>query len=419
MAIELDWMEGDDQPGVSWEEVPDPLTAAPQTATVIGSDPPTQTAPNPVRKALLVVGVILLIGAVAAAAVVFWRAGTGNEQARLDLEAAIQSMLSAQENGNPSLYGQWLDDSNPFWRAEQLAAVANADRQRVPVEVTVASADLTGTEAIAELIERYADGTVLQRQASFRLSNNQWRLAPPQPNRFGEETETETAHFRILAREQDEALLGQISNLAEGAFVTLCGNLRCQHDSRPLVLLVAYGHEGPLGPYAADIVLPSPQLAGITSDGNLGPDFQEELVSQLARRLARAKAPNASPALLDTIADWALVEVFGEDIRMGIEPLPDPQSETLMSLNDAWRLIAIANEESNGLAQAEIRSLLLFAEEAFGDGAVGRLLEASAEASILDQVVRQAFDIDLRNLQARWQAWLSQASPSPPGTSTG
>ena len=61
------------------------------------------------------------------------------------------------------------------------------------------------------------------------------------------------------------------------------------------------------------------------------------------------------------------------------------------------------------MERALVASIFGYAQEAFGDGAVGRLLEVST--GDLPDALRRAFGITMADFQTGWQAWM-QAGPS-------
>ena len=404
MTIELDWHEGDENPGVTWESAPEPLPNAPSPPATIARGHRAQGgAPGWVPRFLVSVLAGLVLGAVILAGVLVWRSERGNEQARQDVAIAATLVLDAWKNHDILLYSDLLDSSDPVWKSRMVAGLRSMPP---PEAITVDALTLDGPVAVAEVTEMSADGVALQKLAFYRLTNGQWRLSPPQPDSFGPTISEESSHFRITVRERDEHLLPDLVNMAEGGYVTLCGELRCTLDAEPLVLRLAYDFSNAgSDPAFGEISILSPWLTGRTAKGLPAPAFEQELIRQLAVQLALDKAPNTAAPVLEAIGDWAAAELAGAPMPGG-EALPLAlQNGGLLPLDVVWRQANSPPHVANPLVKAQLHTMLTFAQATLVDDAIGRLLEAGTGP--LSVVLQRAFRLDATTFSADWLRWLS------------
>jgi hypothetical protein len=414
MTVELNWHEGDDHESIFWHSEAEPLpVAVPRSAPIVQAAT-SEDAPSRLRLLLLGAAIGVIIGLLALGALLLWRAHQGNQLARQDLAATTALLLEAQNAGDVQRYAQLLDPSDAVWKARQVAGLRHPE-QRLPAALTVERVRLLGDLAEAEVVEANGDG--LSRLIFFRLAEGQWRLAPPAPSAFGDEKQAETTHFRILYRERDQRFLPALTNLAEGTYVALCGELRCSTGSGLLELRLAYDAQAddpPVTPGA--VIVASPGLVGWQPNGQPGVLFNQRLAGQIATQLAALKAPQASDSLLELIGAWAMEEpVSGrspmDDALASMDPI-----QGLLSLDRAWAAVVRRNS-SDWLARAEVGSVLRFVQSTWGSDAVGLLLENATGS--FGEMTRRAFQIDGPAFQRLWLAWLAQQQPPPPGTSTG
>jgi hypothetical protein len=414
MTVELNWHEGDDQDGVFWEHEAAPLPVGAARSAPIAQRATDHTALSRLQLLLLGAGIGIVVGLLALGALLLWRANQGNQLARQDMAVATALLLEAQAAGDVQRYAELLDSSDQVWKARQVAGLRHPDGH-LPGELTVERVRLLGDLAEAEVVE--ANGAGLSRLIYFRLADGQWRLAPPAPDAFGAEKQAETTHFRITYRERDQRFLPALINLAEGAYVALCGDLRCSAGSRPLDLRLAYDAQAddPAATPGA-VIVASPSLAGWQPKGQPGALFNQRLAGQIARQLAALKAPRASDSLLELIGAWAM-----EEPANGRSPMDDALAtmdpiQGLMSLDRAWAAVVRRNS-NDWLARTEIGSVLRFVQSTWGSQAVGLLLENASGS--FGEMTRRAFQIDGPTFQQMWLAWLAQQHLPPPGTSTG
>ncbi len=365
MTIELDWHEGDESSGVSWESAPEPLPAASTPpATIARGHRAHGGALGWLPRFLVSVLAGILLGAVILAGVLFWRSGRGNEQARQDVSAAATLVLDAWKNRDIKLYSDLLDSSDPVWKSRMVAGLRVI---QPPESIAVEELTLDGQLAVATVTETNADGVALHKLAFYRLTEGQWRLAPPQPDSFGPTIPEESPHFRITVRKRDERFLPDLVNMAEGAYVTLCGELRCKPASQPLTLRLSYDVAGTRAePTPGEVSIPSPWLTGRTAAGLPTADFEQELIRQLAVQLAMDKAPDTPPALLEAIGDWAAAELAGAPVPGGETLPPALQNGTLLPLDIVWRQASSQPNIANPLVSAQLHSMLAFAQATLG-----------------------------------------------------
>ena len=404
MTIELDWHEGDESPGVTWENAPEPLpNASTPPATIARGHRAQGSAPGWLQRFLVSVLAGLVLGAMILAGVLFWRSERGNEQARDDVAIAATLVLDAWKNHDILLYSDLLDSSDPVWKSRMVAGLRSMPP---PEAITVDKLTLDGQVAVAEVTETGADGAALHKLAFYRLTDGQWRLASPQPDSFGPTISKESPHFRITVRERDKRFLPDLVNMAEGGYVTLCGELRCTLDAQPLILHLAYDFANVgTDPVPGRLSILSPWLTGRSAEGLPASAFQQELVRQLAVQLALDKAPSTSAPLLEAIGDWAAAELAGAPMPGG-ETLPLAlRNGTLLPLDVVWRQANSQPRVANPLVKAQLHTMLTFAQATLVDDAIGRLLEAGAGP--LPVVLQRAFQLDSTTFASDWLRWLS------------
>lgn len=416
MGIELNWQEGehipppDDRssaPAVVWDTEPPPLPAAKREAVTIAASRPAAPRRLRPRTLALLLGIPLAVLALAVG-VLYWRAYQGEKAAQRDIEATLQTLLEARRDGDRTLIAKLLDPSDPVWQERQQEALLTAPSDALPDAVRVASVVLRGDYALAEVVEISANAPPLRKRVSLYRLGDVWRLAPGDPALVGEESTRQSTHFTVYYRQVDEPFVPDLINAAEGAYVTLCSELRCRAAGPRLSLrLMPPGAVGPTFE-AGVLAVPSPWQLGVDPAGRPTPAFYQQLTHQIGWRLAQIKAPEAAPALWSAVGDWAAAELaaaplpgdaaFVEHIRNGRQPLP---------LDVLWRAVAIDNDVTP-LTAAQLRLMLAFMQENYGPDAVGRLLEGAPRH--LHQIVRRRFGADIHSLEAAWQQWLRGAA---------
>jgi hypothetical protein len=415
MTVELNWHEGDDQAGVVWEHEAAPLPVALPRPAAIAEQVRDDSGPSRVQLMLLGAGIGIVLGLLALGALLLWRANEGNQLARQDVAAAAASLLEAQAAGDVQRYAALLDSSDQAWKARLVAGLRHPDRPQ-PVDLTIERVRLNGNLAEAQVVE-FSGDEPLRRVAFFRLAEGQWRLAPPAPAVFGAEQQASTTHFRIHYRQQDQRFLPALTNLAEGTYVALCGELRCTAGSRPLELRLLYDAQADNPPLTPGVVaVASPSLAGWQANGEPAVLFSQRLAGQIAMQMAAQKAPRASDTLLELVGAWAMEQPANgraamDDALATMDPI-----QGLMSLERAWAAVVRRNS-NDWLARTEIGSVLRFAQNTWGSDAVGRLLENTSGS--FNEMTRRAFQVDGPTFQQMWLVWLAQQQTPEPGISTG
>jgi hypothetical protein len=419
MTVELNWHEGDEQSGFAWAPATTPLPpsapAAPAPAAIVRGKAEAEPASR-LKLLLLGMAIGIALGLLILAGVLFWRANQGSRLAQRDVAAAAALLVEAQATGDIQGYAGLLDGADQTWKARRVAGLRDPANPG-PGQWTVDQVRLHGDLAETDITVTAGDDTPTRRVVFFRLNEGQWRLAPPAPSVFGEEGEAAATHFRVLYRQQDERFVPDVINLAEGAYVALCSELRCIEDSRPLDLRLLYDARADApGLAPGEVAVASPSLAGWQPDGQPGAAFNQQLVSQIAAQLALATAPDAPPALVQVIGHWAATGLADE-----VAPIQETLTQalragSLLPLDRAWDAVARGNGDS-ALARAELTSMLHFLQTFWGSDAAGLLLQHSAGS--FDEMARRAFDIDGESLQDGWLAWLTgQYTPSPGRTNS-
>jgi len=369
------------------------------------------TEPSRLQLLLLGAAIGVVVGLLVLGALLLWRSNQGSQLVRRDVTAVSEHLLAAQAAGDVLRYAELLDGTDQVWKARLVAGLRGANAAPVD-EWTVEQVRLQGDMAEAEVAVSGDDGGTLRRLVYFRLVDDLWRLTPPTPASFGDEQQTTTQHFRILYRARDQRFVPGLVNLAEGAYVTLCGELLCSADSRPLELRLLYDAQADDPATTAGVVaVASPSLAGWQANNQPGELFSQRLTSQIAAQMALASVPSASPAFLAAVGDWAAAELAG-----GPAATDDLTAETRVPLYRAWDG-AVQGDNDNPQAQSSLASVLDFVQDTWGSDAVGLLLKHASGS--LDDMARQAFQVDGRTFETMWLAWLAEKQAPLPGTSSG
>jgi hypothetical protein len=416
MTVELNWHEGEEQSGVVWDRAADPLPVATPTPVAIVQGAAGSTGPSRWQLLLLGATIGIVLGLLVLGALLLWQANQGNQLARQDVAAASALLLEAQAAGDVQRYTELLDGTDQVWKARLVAGLRSTNTAP-PGQWVVERVRLQGDLAETEVAVTGDDSHTLRRLVFFRLADGQWRLAPPAPDAFGNEKQTTTPHFRVLYRERDQRFVPGLVNLAEGAYVALCGELRCTTGSRPLDLRLVYDAQAGAPLITPGIVaVASPSLTGWQPDGQPGAAFSQELVRQIAAQLALSKMPATSTALLAVIGDWAAAELAGglslvdETLARGL------RAESLLPLDRIWDAVVHGNSDDQ-LFWGGIASVLRFVQSTWGSDAIGLLLEHAYGS--LDDMTRRAFQVDSQTFEQMWLAWLLQQPAPVPGSSTG
>ncbi len=412
MSIELNWHEGDEHPNIVWDtaaqDLPVPKAAPAVIAQALPAKPALRLPRGRTLALLLAIPAVLLL---LAGAVLLWRVNRGDELARQDIEAAAQAALVARQDGDRELLALLLDPSDPVWVEQQLALLSTPAATTWPAAIDVEKVELSGNQALATVSETQADGSRLRKLTFWRLSDDRWRLTPANQALLGEQQQTRSPHFVLTYSKVDEPFIVDLINTAEGAYVTLCGELRCRRDTLPLSLQLYYDIAATATAQIGRVLTPSPWLVGVDAAGKPAPAFTQELVRQLATQLAQAKAPEAAPTLWQAVGDWAAndlagatlpaapetpgADLFAAHIQAGRLPLP---------LDIVWSEVALEGNEDNALAQAQMVRLLAFVQASYGSDAVGQLLEGAPRH--LHEIVRRRFAVDLQTFEQAWLQWL-------------
>lgn len=404
MSVELNWHEGEELGDVLWEQPETPAAAEP-ARTIVSQARPRPGRSRAVVPFLLAVLVGVLIGGAALAAFIAVSADQGRERARQDIETAVGLLLETQRTGDVRGYAQLLDPGAEVWRSRQIAGLRQATLP--PVQASVQSVQLQGDLALAELLETHAGGgETTTRSAFFRQSSGQWLLTAPVPEQFGRPAQVDTTHFQIEYRRADEPMTEALVDLAEGSYITLCGELRCRASERPIRLVLGYDDSTPVADGALHIR--SPRLLGVDSAGHPGMAYERALIRALATYMTVERFPAASPALQSAVADWAEADLTGSASAQIATLLQAARRGDLPSLDGAWQLVARQNR-GGALEATQVASMFAYAQETLGAGSVGRLLEAAPGE--LSTVLPRAFDVSSDEFEAGWQQWLQAGPP--------
>ena len=404
MSVELDWREGEESGDVRWEQ-PESETTPEPARTIVSRAQPRPGRSRMVVPFLLAVLAGVLIGGAALAAAVAVRANQRNELARRDVEAAVALLIEAQRAGDVFSYGQLLDPAAEVWHSRRIAGLRQAASP--PALTQVQSVRLQDDIAMAELLESAANGgQAATRTAFFRLSEGRWLLTAPIAARFGAVLQQSSPHFLIEYRKSDEPAMQGLVDLAEGSFVALCGELRCRASERPLQLVLAYEDDVVASDGALHVR--SPRLTGVDNRGYPGEAFRRALARALAMQLTVEGFPAASSALRSAVGEWAAGDLTEATYRNMATLRQAFQRGELSSLDGAWQVVAVRNG-GGALEQTMVAGMLAYAQDVFGSGAVGRLLDAAP--ATLPDALRRALDVSTDDFEAGWLEWLQAGPP--------
>ena len=403
MTVEMDWREGDQAGDVAWDPSVTPVAvpAGPNPAGVIvvaGGAAPRRASGW--TRFLLAMLAGALIGAVVLGVLLFQRVDAGNERIRQDVELTVGLLLDAQQSGDVRGYADLLDAGSQIWRTETIMAL---DPDTAPLTAAVQAVEMQGDLAVATIVEQgTANSPALTRTAFFRLSDGQWLLTPPQADTFGELRERATSHFLISYRQADEPAMDAVVDLAEGAYLILCSELRCAPARAPMRLALSYDGQDLLA-------LRSPSLSGIGQSSRPGPAFEGALAGAIARQMAAEKGAT-TPVLADAVADWSaagLAGVWSPEMKrlQGAQHQPGAAR-----LEPAWQTIALRGAFAPS-EQAVVASVLIYAQQTYGSDAVARILEAGQRP--FGEVVQRAFAVPQDSFEVGWLRWLNQTQEQP------
>jgi len=421
MSVQFDWQEGNEHPSAAWSDATDPLPFPSEPPRTIVSQAAGSRRRLRLSRRWLALLAFPLLGVVIVVGVFLWQTRQGNSAAQRDIDAVAQQALAAQQAADRDAFAALLDTSDRAWREATLAAFTAPG----PATVQVVSVALDATNrAVAEIQQTAADGSSLRQIAVYRRGDDgQWRLAAPLADDFGPAEQIDTPNFRLTYRTQDKDTLRELINLAEGAYVTLRGDLRSPAGTRLYDLRLIYEQYPALPTSDRIIAIPSPWLAGVTAAGRLTPAYEEIVYRQMAMTLAQGVAPSSSPALLTVIGDWAAASV------QALPPTADErlqaarQDNRWLSLEVAWHEVADHNTISSDATIAQLRSMLTFLQIYAGSDAVGRLLQTlesqPPRARELGLLLDQAVGVNLAAFEHAWLAWLSGVDPIQPGALSG
>ncbi len=199
MPIDFDWQEGSHR-------------FHPESAPVQPAPPPAPASPRGIRVprsrprlsnlTLLALGIIL--GITAGIAILTYE---GQRNARADVGPVLALQQQALEQGDRDLYSSLIDDRDPTWQAAMADALPQTVLLSDQAPPRLRRVTLQGDLAEADVAFRY-DDRPFRRLESFRLTGDQWRLAPVQVGDWGP-VATLTGEYVTLRYRQRDAFLAE------------------------------------------------------------------------------------------------------------------------------------------------------------------------------------------------------------------
>ncbi len=276
--MSLDWQKDDE---VDWD---DPLQ-------------PEEEPQEPRRRrpwGLVLLLVLLTTAVFIIVREVTQRVETATESVEDELLASVKVIQDAAVDADRALFSAFLSGRDAEWAQANEMLVAEEMYLQRPVfglqwlaeepETAVISTTLSSDLRSAEVLLEYdyeldvgnglTDTIALQQTAVYRLGENKWLLAPPEPEFWGEEKSLETGALTVIYPERDEAIVRQLAAdwAAEWAGVCTLFGESCDREFRltvdmstdPASLIDENGEFDE----TAVVYLPTPSLVGLPSDRN-------------------------------------------------------------------------------------------------------------------------------------------------------
>lgn len=398
------------------------------TPVVPPLEPPRRRWPRFVGLALLFLASI----AIGVGGAVWFLSRQGLSAARADLEAVLRTEAQALARGDQELYRSLQDAQS----AQQLAEFF----ERVQGDMLLRAADQMDAEqplriTHLELLEDRAwvevaftrEGVPYRRMQFYRLADGRWRRTLPDPRFWGEARNRKTNHFLFIYHEREEGIINALAPWAEEAYRRILSDFLAPAWNGTII--VEFRTEE--ASRSIDLVnfrfaLPSPFLLGYRADGK--PDSL--LRSSLAYDLALVGTVNRT-GLFSRQArlrnNWLMLNAV---VQREVERLvPDgvTNAETraeqlrqavrdgeILPLRAFWPPFDLRSNRDFNLALAQAQSLLDYAEEQAGSGAVPALLSALGQQKPWDAAISYAFNMEADQFEAGWLAWLqARYGPTP------
>lgn len=294
MGIKLDW-EVESEAG--WSE--------------IGEDPAALDARRRRGRQLRNGAIAMLALAGMAAGVIGWRLHQIGRQLRADLETAVDVEAAALRLGDKGGFLGSQDDQGEWQRLQSLAFDQYQSLgERLKVTGEIVSSEITADRARVMLKEEL-DDQPYHVQWFYEHRRDGWFHIPPSPDFWGEQSRTDTTYFDFFYYQQDQALVDVLKLRLNGWWETACRATACAEYPPPLKVriepdpLVAVGW----APYdRSTLLIPSPLLGRVPSDGSIDP----HLITFLSRLLSERWAEQITVAQLGepprTYSDAAWVQ---------------------------------------------------------------------------------------------------------------
>jgi hypothetical protein len=253
----------------------------------------------------------------------------------------------------------------------------------------------------------------------YHLVDGQWRRTAPDPAFWGEEKSLETRNVRFVYRARDEALVQQLSQLAEDVYSRTA--LDFNVGTSPHLTVYVDPEPRPNSPLITqgEYRVASPHLTGVRADGQLPMAFSQKVIYSIILRLALEKSSDQTGGGAEQIAigpNWVVMHgvVYWQLDRLlpdnaavpGLEArLHEAASEgELMPLSSLWPPYRYGSLRRSALALAEAHSMVSFLADTTDPGRIPILLRAMGETTSPSETLA-ALGLNFRQFEQAWRAY--------------
>jgi hypothetical protein len=426
MGIEFDWHDAEDE---RWHHEEDKTDWSGQHAhpqpppSVPGRKPKGHTiaawrmSDGGLLRTVGYLGLGVLIGTLISGAIIYYVAQRNQDMARADLQAVISAEARALAAGDEEIFLS-LQDDNQAWQEVQRYQLEERDEPTSPSELVLDDFVLLNDVAWAT-VGYEQDGTAYQRMQFYHLVDGQWRRTAPDPAFWGEEKSLETRNVRFVYRARDEALVQQLSQLAEDAYSRTA--LDFNVGTSPHLTVYVDPEPQPNSPLITqgEYHLASPHLTGVRADGQLPMAFSQKVIYSIILRLALEKSSDQAGGNAERIAigpNWVVMHgvVYWQLDRLLPDNTAVPGLEArlneagsngeLMPLSSLWPPYRYGNLRRSALALAEAHSMVSYLADTTDPGRIPILLRAMGETTSPSETLA-ALGLNFRQFEQAWRAY--------------
>ena len=326
MGVEFNWqIESEDD----WK-APSPL--------------PEQQKPLPWP--LLISSLLLLvIGGGIAAGLIWQRSREGEARLKYELRTVANLEAQALRSGDRQTFLSLQDEDDAVWYLDQKERHLPEPGQQA--SLAVLKAGLISESRAWAKVAWGREEDVYQRVQFYRQAEGQWQRTGVQPEYFGAERNTKTAHFFLKYTTRDEPTVNWMIEQLETWYDAACADLGCDDTRRINILLAPNEGKGNAFRLPDGFIVNSPQLRGVREDGAPLPEEREEIARILLYTLISQQAGDLKswrqPYLLPQFVNWELK-------RLGLmekEGVPTPLLDAVMAsrgLEGVQKLLSLMGE---------------------------------------------------------------------------